>query len=380
MRVGIFGGSFDPIHTEHIALAKQALTDLSLDCLYVMPAATPPHKPWKVLAPNETRFKLCSLAFESEPRIIVSDYELKTGGTSYTYLTIRHFKEKYPDAELFFLVGTDMLRDFPCWRNPEDILKGCTLAVCGRAEADWVASEQEKFQARFGKSFVVLSYEGKAVSSTEIRVLAGAGMDLTQYTSEKCAAYIRENGVYALQGVERALALEKPSRKAHSLRVAFLAAERAKSLKLDERKVVQAALLHDCAKNLLPEDSLLIGFIPPSDCPVSVLHQYAGEYVARTHLGVDDEEVLSAIACHTSGKEGMSTLDKLIFLSDLVEAERSYPGVENLRRLFWEDLDKCLLQSLEDTVEYLTRSGMPIYEQTLRAREYYRQYRQQKEK
>jgi len=86
---------------------------------------------------------------------------------------------------------------------------------------------------------------------------------------------------------------------------------------------------------------------------------------------VTDEEVLSAIACHTSGKKNMSVLDKLVFLADLVEEERSYPGVERLRKLFWEDLDACLLAALEDTVEYLTRSGMPVYGITLAAREYY---------
>jgi HD superfamily phosphohydrolase YqeK len=80
---------------------------------------------------------------------------------------------------------------------------------------------------------------------------------------------------------------------------------------------------------------------------------------------------VSAIACHTSGKINMSALDKLIFLADLVEEERSYPGVELLRELFWKDLDECLLKSLQDTVEYLIRSGQPIYEKTLSAKEYY---------
>ena len=377
MRIGIFGGSFDPIHSEHIALAKQAVVDLSLDRLFVMPAANPPHKPWRVLAPDSVRFQLCRLAFQGEEKITVSDYELGLGGTSYTYLTVRHFKEEYPNAQLYFLMGTDMLRDFPTWRNPEDILENCALAVCARAEEEWIQTEQKKFFNRFQKNFTVLSYTGKEVSSTKIRILAGAGMDVTDYTDENCARYIQENGVYFIEGARESLSLQKPSRKAHSIRVAMLAAERAKSLRYNEHKAVQAALLHDAAKNLSLDDPLLEGFVPPKDCPPSVVHQYAGEYVARVRFGVTDTEILSAIACHTSGKENMSTLDKLVFLSDLLEEERSYPGVENLRRLFWEDLDACLLQSLEDTVEYLTRSGMPIYEQTLLARDY---YRQQKEK
>ena len=372
MRIGIFGGSFDPIHNEHIALARQAVVDLSLHRLFVMPAANPPHKPWRVLTSDADRLQMCELAFAGDEHISVSDYELKKGGASYTYLTVRYFKRLYPNAELFFLMGTDMLRNFPLWKEPTDILQNATLAVCARAEEQgWAKEEQSLFHEKFGVKFAVLSYEGKDVSSTKIRVLAGAGLDITPFTDEKVAKYIQEKGLYAIEGAAASLALQKPSRAAHSVRVAMLAAKRAGELHLSEKKALQACLLHDCAKNLALDNPLLQGFTPPKDCPSSVLHQYAGEYVARTYLGVTDEEVLSAIACHTSGKENMSTLDKLVFLADLVEEERSYPGVERLRRLFWEDLDACLLAALEDTVEYLTRSGMPIYGRTLAAREYY---------
>lgn len=372
MRIGIFGGSFDPIHNEHIALARQAVVDLLLDRLFVMPAANPPHKPWRVLTPDKDRLKMCELAFAEDEKITVSDYELKKGGASYTYLTVRHFKALYPNAELFFLMGTDMLRNFPLWKEPKDILQNATLAVCARAEEQgWAQEEQALFYKKFGAKFAVLSYEGKDVSSTKIRVLAGAGLDITPFTDEKVAKYIQEKELYAIQGAKESLALQKPSRAAHSVRVAMLAAKRAGELRLSEKQALQACLLHDCAKNLALDDPLLQGFIPPKDCPSSVLHQYAGEYVARTQLGVTDEEVLSAIACHTSGKKNMSVLDKLVFLADLVEEERSYPGVERLRKLFWEDLDACLLAALEDTVEYLTRSGMPVYGITLAAREYY---------
>lgn len=373
MRIGIFGGSFDPIHNEHISLAKQAITDLGLDKLFIIPAANPPHKPWRVLTSDEHRLELCHLAFDGEEKIEVSDYEIAAGGTSYTYLTLRHFRELYPEAEFYLLVGTDMLRNFPLWKYPEEILENCTLAVCARAEeAGWATREQTEFFNRFGRNFVVLSYEGKDVSSTKIRVLAGAGLEITHYTDENCAAYIEENGLYKVKGGAKALSLQKPNRQAHTLRVALLAAERATGLPISEKKAVQACLLHDCAKNLRLDDPLLKGFVAPEDCPPAVVHQYAGEYVARTALGVDDEEVLSAVACHTSGKENMSLLDKLVFLSDLVEEERSYSGVENLRRLFWEDIDKCLLQALEDTVEYLERSGQPVYERTIAALRYHR--------
>ena len=134
MRIAVFGGSFDPVHTEHIRLAQAAIEELGLDKLFVMPAHAPPHKPGKVLSPDNDRLEMCRLAFADNPKVTVSDYEIAKGGTSYTYLTCRHFKEVYQGAEIFWIVGTDMLRDFPTWRYPEDILKSVTLAVCGRAK------------------------------------------------------------------------------------------------------------------------------------------------------------------------------------------------------------------------------------------------------
>jgi nicotinate-nucleotide adenylyltransferase len=372
MRIGIFGGSFDPIHGEHVSLARQAVDDLSLHRLFVLPAANPPHKPWRKLALDEKRLAMCRLAFEGEEKITVSDYELKKGGVSYTYQTLEYFRAAYPNAELYFLMGTDMLRYFPFWKEPQRIVELCTIAVCARAEeGDWVSEEREKFRNCYGKDFAVLSYCGKDVSSTKIRVLSGAGLDVTEFVGEKVAWYMEENGLYAIEGARESLALQKPSRAAHSIRVAMLAAKRAGELHIDERKAIQASLLHDCAKNLSHEHPLLDGFELPEGCPPAVAHQYAGEYVARVRLGVSDPEVLSAIACHTSGKIGMSELDKLIFLADLVEEARVFAGVERLRELFWESMDECLLAALSDTVEYLTRSGQPIYEKTLQAKEYY---------
>ncbi|MBQ8374671.1 MAG: nicotinate (nicotinamide) nucleotide adenylyltransferase [Clostridia bacterium] len=372
MRIGVFGGSFDPVHTEHIALARRAKEELGLEKLFVMPAFAPPHKSGRTLSPDRCRLELCRLAFEGIDGVFVSDYEISRGGTSYTYLTLRHFRSLYPDAELFFLVGTDMLRDFPTWKRPEEILSLATLAVCARAEeVGWRQKEGAAFEERFGQSFAVIPYEGKDISSTKIRVLAGAGEDLTPFVGEKAAAYIRENRLYEIFGATPALAMEKPNRRAHSVRVALLAAKRANSLKIPEKQAIQAALLHDCAKNLSADSPYLEGFTPPKGVPPAVLHQYAGAFVAKTVLGVTDEEVLSAIECHTSGKVGMSKLDKLIFLADLVEEERSYEGVELLRKLFWEDLDECLRVALQETVKYLKRGGGEIYQKTLDACEYY---------
>lgn len=371
-KIGIFGGSFDPPHAEHVALARQAIADLQLDTLLVMPAHTPPHKQGKALTADETRLELCRLAFSSVRGVAVCDYEIAKGGTSFTYLTCRYFRETYPSAQLFWLVGTDMLRDFPTWKNPDEILSCATLAVCARAEKDgWEEQEQAAFVRRFGKSFVTVSYQGRAVSSTQVRVLAGAGEDVSALTGETVAAYIREKGLYEIPFAKDALALEKESRKAHSLRVAEFACRYAKKFGVPERQALQVSLFHDCAKNLPLDSPLLAGFQPPEGVPAPVVHQFAGAYLAERRFGILDESVLDAIRYHTSGRENMSPLEKLIYLADMLEDGRSFDGAVELRSLLEnKGVDACLKESLKRSLAFVEERGLPVYPLTKRAYEY----------
>ena len=245
MRIAIFGGSFDPVHSEHIRLAEFALAELSLDKLFIMPAYAPPHKKGKVLSQNEDRLAICRLAFSHLDKVEVSDYEIAKEGVSYTYLTCEHFQSLYSDAEM-------------------------------------------EFYRLFGKKFAYLSYNGKDISSTKIRVLAGAGMDITEFVPLSVASYIQEKGMYKIPFADQALSLENPKRRAHSLRVAELAAKRAVQLQISERKAITAALLHDCAKNLPADSPYLQGFSLPTEwgeVPSEVAHQFSGAFVCEKYFG-----------------------------------------------------------------------------------------------
>ena len=385
LKIGVFGGSFDPVHTEHIRLVKNAVQSLGLDKVYVVPAASPPHKPGKVLSSDKDRLQMCQIAFSEMERAEVCDFEIASGGVSYTYLTCRHFRTLYPDAEIFWLVGTDMLRDFPTWKNTQSILSDVTLAVCARdEEKGWAQGEQERFFALFGKTFAVIEYNGADVSSTKIRVAAAAGLPLTEYTPAAVAAYIEKKGLYAVSGAKLALAMQKPTRAAHTLRVAETAAARAVGLRIPERQAICAALFHDCAKNIQKDSPWLENFVLQpewGDVPDAVWHQFAGAYLAEHAFGVKDEDVLNAIRFHTSGRADMSLLEKLIFLADMVEDGRDFAGVENLRAAFWENdktlpienrLDGCLRDALCRSVEYLKEKGAEVYPLTLQAYAYYK--------
>ena len=129
-RIAIFGGTFNPVHIEHVELCKSAIKELNLDKLIVMPTFISPHKVDKACLSAGERLNMLKLAFEGVDRVEVSDFEILKEGKSYTYQTIEHFYQQ--GQQLFFIVGGDMLTDFKTWKFPERILSLATLAVFKR--------------------------------------------------------------------------------------------------------------------------------------------------------------------------------------------------------------------------------------------------------
>ena len=173
----------------------------------------------------------------------------------------------------------------------------------------------------------------------------------------------------------RRLAEERLSQKRfqHTVNVCELAVELAKKWGADPEKAALAALLHDTAKELPKEQMLQIikdNAIMAGNAhlrPSPVWHGVCAAILARTEWGVEDEEVLSASACHTTGKAGMSLLDKIIFLADMTSAERTYPEVEYLRRREHEDIHQAMVEALEMNIQWLEESGRPVDEESCRA-------------
>ena len=172
MKIGIYGGSFDPPHIEHINLCVNAVKSLNLDRLFIVPAKIPPHKKVQPIS-GEYRLEMVKLALSNVdvPQITVSDYELNSAGKSYTYLTIEHFKSLYKDAQIYFLMGTDMLENFPTWKEPKAILNMAKLYVFGR-DGESMERAKQVFLNAFSdrlNSLVFANFSGKMVSSTHVR-------------------------------------------------------------------------------------------------------------------------------------------------------------------------------------------------------------------
>ena len=373
MRCGIFGGSFDPVHSEHVKLVERAIEALSLDKVYVLPAKISPFKQDGALASETDRLEMCKIAFRGNPRVEVSSYELKQEGTSYSYLTCRYFKQQFPNDTLYFLMGGDCFCGFSKWKNPKEILGCVQLAVYNRKGQD-IASALKEFQERFGREVIVLPFAGEAVSSTRLRVELAFGKTPAGMDGE-VLAYLRKKGLYSHPAVLPALSLEKPARQEHSFRVACLAAERAIREGISQEKAILAGALHDCGKYVPLDSPMLEGFVLPHDVPAPVVHQYTGAYLAERQFGITDEEILDAIRYHTSGKENMTSLGKLIFLADMLEEGRDFAGIEGLRAAFEKGLDEGMLACLESQLAFLKAEGKPIYPLTERA---YKRLKQEK--
>lgn len=196
MRVGIFGGTFNPPHCGHVLLAEHAVRALMLDLLYIIPAADPPHKEVAQKVPAEHRLAMARLAFEGVERAQVSDLEIRRGGKSYTADTAEELLRLHPGAQLYLLVGTDMLMNLPEWRRVEELLKLCTIAAFQRETGDGEKLEAQAryLRERFGARVEIIRDSFLEVSSTWARERLREGE--SRELPKKVVDYIRKNKLY----------------------------------------------------------------------------------------------------------------------------------------------------------------------------------------
>jgi predicted HD superfamily hydrolase involved in NAD metabolism len=215
-----------------------------------------------------------------------------------------------------------------------------------------------------------IKYVGLKVSSTRIRVLACLKEDISALVAPKVAQYIKDNGIYAIDGIYKAKDFLIEERWGHTIRVSIMCAENAQRADLSESQAITMAALHDVAKYLKADSPLLQGFTCPEGVPNPVVHQFSGAYVAANYFNIKDDTIINAIKWHTSGCADMTKAEKLLFLCDMLEEGRTFPHVDELRDAFYKDIDYCLYLSLKHQNDYLKQTGLPIYEKTQQAFNY----------
>lgn len=397
MKIGVYGGTFNPPHLGHLISARFAMEYLGLDKLLFIPAGQPPHKSLPEGSPTaEQRLEMTAIAADTmllPGKVEVSDLELRRGGKSYTADTLRALHEQYPDAELWLLMGTDMFLTLQNWREPETICALAHLAAFARTRSD--SGEMLEIQGKYlsetygAKCAVIQLPQITPVSSTQLRELLSAG-EGSGYLPPAVWGYILRYGLYGTNADLKTLTLNQlracslsmvyAKRHAHILGVEEEAVRLARRWGADEETARRAGILHDCTKYLeLPEQLQICAEygIVLDDLErqsAKLLHSKTGAAVAK-HLYGQSDEIYWAIYWHTTGRANMTLLEKILYLADYMEPNRDFLGVEELRRLCYCDLDAALELGLTMSVEELTERGVPIHKNTQGALDWMREHR-----
>ena len=197
-RVGIMGGTFDPIHIGHLILAQAAFEQLHLDQVMFVPAGKPPHKKDKIITVTGwQRAEMVKLAIEGNDHFVLDTMEIEKQSYSYTFETLGSLCEKYPENEYYFVIGGDSLRDFHTWKHPERIAQYCHLAAAYRPQIEEGFDELlERNRQAYGDRFEKIAAPQIDISSSDIRKRAQEGKSIRYYVPDKVYAYIAEHHLY----------------------------------------------------------------------------------------------------------------------------------------------------------------------------------------
>ncbi len=202
-KLGIMGGTFDPIHYGHLVLAEQIRTKFNLDRIYFIPSGNPPHKDSGRVSDKRHRFNMTLLATVTNPHFEVSKLEINKEGPSYTIDTVKAILGKINEQDrIFFITGADALRELDTWKDPEELFRLCSFIGATRPGYDRreVEMKIEKMQTDYGASIDLTEVPALAISSTEIRDRVQSGLSIKYLVPESVEQYIYKNGLYMDDG------------------------------------------------------------------------------------------------------------------------------------------------------------------------------------
>ena len=357
MKIAIYGGSFNPPHTGHVEAAFAASECLRPDKMLIIPASIPPHKELADGSPDANeRLELTRLAFADVPNAEVSDMEILREGKSYSADTLEQLMSLYPGAEFTFVMGSDMLFSFEEWYRFRFLLENMTLGVFCRNEGEdaRVIEHADYLKRQYGAKCVFINHEPRPMSSSDIRDMLPDRRGAS-YLPETVYSRIIKNGDY-----DEAVML-------------------ANRWGEDPENAAEAGILHDITKKLVLSDQLILcrkyGIINDTveEENVKLLHAKTGAALARDLFNISDE-VYDSIRWHTTGKPDMTLLEKIIYMADYIEPNRDFDGVDELRRLAYENLDEAMTLGLKMSLEDIKSYGQEPYYATVDAYKWYTEH------
>lgn len=333
-KIALFGGSFDPIHTDHINIIKTCHKQLGFDEVWVIPAYVNPFKSISSASVSQ-RLEMIEIAISDLAYVKLETYEVRKQTLSYTYETILYYQKKYPDVQFAFIMGSDQLDTFERWDKFDLLIKAVEFKVFLRSK-EYNQNIIKKYNLE------TFEFENNYLSSTKIRNLEDVNLQIKTVNN-----YINNNLMYLYERLESKMDEE---RYFHSLNVGQEALNLAKLNNYDLNKALIAGTLHDIAKRWSKEQTQTI--IKKFDSnllqePEPVWHSFAGALHLKYDWIFEDEEIISAVFKHTVAAKEMSTLDMIVFCADKISAERDYDGVKELRAITHADLKTGFKNLLE---------------------------------
>jgi nicotinate-nucleotide adenylyltransferase len=366
-KIAILGGTFDPIHNGHLAIAEAVFQQFKPQKVLFIPTGDPPHKPDKPITAAAHRFQMVLQSICQTPAFDISRIELDRKGKSYTIDTIKALKETLAnDCEVYFVVGQDALQNMDTWKHIDKLTKMCQFIAVPRPGHD-----QQQFhthiaymEKKYGATIHKLESHQLDISSTNIRKSLSREAPVSTLIPWEAEDYIRKNGLYGcvmpdlgdahFNWAKACLGYRlTPKRFEHTLGVVIEAEKLAKHYGADANKARWAALLHDCAKEYGTDKKRMlctqwnIPIDPLVATHIDLAHGLIGAECARRQFYVTDTDILQAIRFHISGHKGMTLLDKIIVLADFIEPFREdYHPLADMRALAYVDINKALTLGL----------------------------------
>lgn len=381
MTILVYGGTFNPPHIGHVKALEAAVEQLKADRTIIIPTAQPPHKQLDGDCSSADRFEMTRLAFSGIEGAQVSDIEISRGGKSYTVDTIRSLMQQYSDANFVLLMGTDMIASFTGWREAQWLMSNITLAAFPRNDGDTYVIEScaEKLNSDYNANVIGIKLEPVAISSSKVRA-ALPNRSGNEFLTDGVYSYIVKHRLYGTKPNfswlrEKAYSMLKPSRIPHVMGCEEEAIRLAERFGGNKEDAAEAAILHDITKKLSLDEQqqLCRQYAIETDADeygnAKLLHSKTGAKIAQEQFGVSPN-VYDAIKWHTTGKADMSLLEKIIYMADYIEPNRTFEGVNVLRELTYRNLDEGLLKGFEMSLEDLERYNLRPHKNTIEAFEY----------
>ena len=371
-KIGIFGGTFNPIHNGHLNLISSFQEEFQFDEILLVPSNVPPHKQTVNLVGKEHRIKMCQLATEDLSNVSVNEIEFEREGKSYTYDTLRELKKRYKEAEFYLIVGSDMFLTLKTWYNYDKLKKMVVFCTACRKQEEFknISDFAEGLRLE-GAQCHILNINVVEVSSSEIREKIMFGEEYSSLIPEKVYNYIKSEKIY---DIEKAIPFYKDilakklesKRYNHSLNVAESAVELAKKYGANENKAFFAGLLHDITKQedekiqlqILGNSAIICDEIEKKN--KRLWHAITGAWYLKNILGIHDVEVIDAIRWHTEFRVNATLLDKIIYLADFISLDRDYKDVDVMREKCASSLEEGLIYGLSFTIKENAQNNFPI--------------------